>query len=119
MCFVKVKEVFFSNPLAHTTVLSFLFFILSSLRFFSFLWNVSQDNDYIIADLISKISPVARCLTTYQPMVFVPHLITFFALFQAIIYVMMIKEGCSRHAVERLLCTSKMDPQEESDEDDD
>lgn len=32
---------------------------------------------------------------------------------------MMIREGCSRHAVERLLGTSEMDPQEESDEDDD
>ena len=32
---------------------------------------------------------------------------------------MMIKEGCSSHAVERLLGTSKEDPPRETDEDDD
>ena len=32
---------------------------------------------------------------------------------------MMIKEGCSCHAVERLLGTSKEDPPRETDEDDD
>ena len=76
-------------------------------------------DNYIIADLLRKTSPVAGCLTTYQSVGFGPHLIRFFAVFQAIIYVMMIREGCSRHAVERLLGTSEMDPQEESDEDDD
>ena len=41
----------------------------------------------------------------------------FFAVLQAIIYVMMIKEGCSRHTVERLLGTSELYPREESEED--
>ena len=70
--------------------------------------------------LIPKVTRVATIETLrYQSKGFGPHLIILFLFLIFFIYVMMIKEGCSCHAVERLLGTSKEDPPRETDEDDD
>ena len=82
--------------------------------------NDSQKSNEPQRLLIPKVTRVATIETVrYQSKGFGLHLIILFLFLVFFIYVMMIKEGCSCHAVERLLGTSQEDPPRETDEDDD